>query len=63
MPEGLHSRKMTHKGTVLEEVLPVGWTHIREVSGVLSPVGGTPHWSGGRTSAGPVAGTMGDELR
>lgn len=61
MPEGLHSGKLTHKGTILEEVLPVGWIRIREVSGVLSPVGGTPHWSRGRTS-GPVAGTMGDEL-
>lgn len=57
MPEGLHSGKMTHVGAVWEELLPMGWIHGGEVSGVLSPVGGTPHWSRERAS-----GAVGDEL-
>lgn len=39
MPEGLHSGKMTHIGTVWEELLPVGWTYVREVCGVVSCTG------------------------
>lgn len=31
------------------ELLPVGWTHNGEVHRELSPLGGTPHWSRGRT--------------
>lgn len=51
---------MTHVGAVWEELLPVGWTHVREVCGVLSLVGGT-HWSRGRTSPWAVAGATCDE--
>jgi len=38
----------TQAGAVCEELQPMERTHIREVHGVLSPAGGTPHWRKGR---------------
>ncbi|PKU45847.1 ubx domain-containing protein 4 [Limosa lapponica baueri] len=43
--EGLHPAEGTHTGEVHEEVQHMGRTHVREVHGRLSPVGGTPCWS------------------
>ena len=34
--------------SVPEELQPVGRTHVGEVHGELSPVGGTPRWSRGK---------------
>ncbi|GAB0208471.1 EH domain-containing protein 4 [Grus japonensis] len=38
----------THAETICEELQPMGRTHVGEVHGGLSPMGGTPHWSRGR---------------
>ena len=37
----------TQAGAVCEELQPVGRTHVGEVRGELSPVGGTSCWSRG----------------
>lgn len=37
---------MTHKGIVWEEVLHLGWTHIREVSALLVGEGAEPKKQG-----------------
>jgi len=43
--------ELTHAGTVLKELQPVGKTHTGAVLEGLCPMGGTPRWSGG-TAAG-----------
>ena len=42
VPEGLHPVEGTHAGAVCEELQLIGRTHVGEVHGGLSPVGGTP---------------------
>jgi len=37
--------KSTDTGAVCEELQPMGRTHVGEVHGGLSPMGGTPRWS------------------
>ena len=34
----------THAGAVREELQPTGRTHVEEICGGLSPMGGTPRW-------------------
>ena len=48
VPEGLQPGEGTLAGAVCEELQPMGRTHVGEVHGGLSPVGGTPWWSRGR---------------
>ena len=48
VPEGLQHVERILAGAVGEELRPTGRTHIGEVCGGLSPVGGTPWWSRGR---------------
>ena len=43
--EGLHPVGRTDAAAVCEELQLAGRTHIGEVCGGLSPVGGTPRWS------------------
>ncbi|GAB0183427.1 hypothetical protein GRJ2_000808000 [Grus japonensis] len=47
-PEGLRFVEGTHAGAVHEELQPMGRTHVGEVCGGLSAMGGTPCWSRGR---------------
>ncbi|GAB0180894.1 AN1-type zinc finger protein 5-like [Grus japonensis] len=42
VPEGLYPVEGTHAGAVGEELQPEGRTHVAEVRGGLSPMGGTP---------------------
>lgn len=55
--------KGIHAGA-LSELQLVGRTHTGKVRGELSPIGGTPHWSRGRTlpEEDATAGTMCDGL-
>ena len=48
VPEGWHPMEGTHAGAVCAELQPMGRTHVEEVGGGWSPVGGTPHWTRGR---------------
>ena len=57
----------THAGAVCEELQPVGRTHVGEVCGGLSAMGGTPRWSRGGVRSPPpeeeeAAETRCDEL-
>jgi len=40
----------THAGAIREELQPIGRTHVGEVHGGLSSMGGTACWGRGRVS-------------
>lgn len=44
-----HYGRVTRIAAVHGELLPMGWAYTGEVHGQLSPVGGIPHWSRGKT--------------
>lgn len=50
--EGLHPVERDPLQQFVESCKPMGWTHVGEVNGELSPMGGTTHWSRGRTEQG-----------
>ncbi|RMC12111.1 hypothetical protein DUI87_11246 [Hirundo rustica rustica] len=64
VPEG--SVEVTHAAAAHEDLQPMEWTHNGEihgeVHGELSPMGGIPEWSRGRTALHAASETMGDEL-